>query len=147
MVRGVAMVVVNRSADVVFAAISDITRMGEWNPEVVGTRWVGQTTGPSVGATFETAKKTGRRSKKVTTSVVTACASGEAFEFVTDDSTTWRYKLEPASSGTKVTATFSDPWRTGVKGFVYETVLRRPAAMINGMPAMLSRIKAALESQ
>ena len=37
----------------VFAAVTDVTRMGEWSPECVACRWVGDATGPAVGAKFE----------------------------------------------------------------------------------------------
>jgi hypothetical protein len=52
-VQGSVSVVVDRSPDVVFAAISDITRTGEWSPECVAGRWVSGATGPAVGARFE----------------------------------------------------------------------------------------------
>jgi Polyketide cyclase / dehydrase and lipid transport len=131
--QGSASVVVNRSPDVVFAAISDVTRTGEWSPECVACRWVDGATGPALGAKFEGDNKVvvaGLTVKKwTTTSEVTACVPGEVFEFVAEAYTTWRYELEPAGSGTKVTESYSYPSQTGAKGFLYETVMRRSAAM------------------
>jgi hypothetical protein len=150
MVQGSVSVVVNRSADVVFAAISDVNRTGEWSPECVACRWVDGATGPAVGAKFEGDNKAvmaGLPVKKwTTTSEVTACVSGEVFEFVAEGYTTWRYTLEPAGSGTKVTESFSFPPQTGIKGFLYETVVRRSATMLKGMQQTLNRIKASLEA-
>ena len=150
-VRGSASVVVNRSPDVVFAAISDITRTGEWSPECVAGRWLDGATGPAVGAKFEGDNKAvvaGFTLKKwTTTSVVTACVPGALFEFVAEDYTTWRYELEPTGEGTTVTETYSYTSHAGVKTFVYEAALRRPAAMIKGMQQTLDRIKGSLEAQ
>ena len=150
-VRGSASVVVNRSPDVVFAAISDITRTGEWSPECLAGHWVDGATGPTVGAKFEgdnEAVVAGFTLKKwTTTSVVTACVPGEVFEFVAEVYTTWRYQLEPTGTGTKVTETYSYPSQTGMKKFLYETVMRRPAVMTRGMQQTLNRIKTSLEAQ
>jgi Polyketide cyclase / dehydrase and lipid transport. len=151
MAQGSASVVVNCSPDVVFGAISDITRMGEWSPECVAGRWVDGATGAQVGAKFEGDNKAvvaGLTLKKwTTTSEVTACVPGEVFEFVAERYTTWRYELEPSGTGTKVTESYSFASQSGVKGFLYETLMRRPASMITGMQQTLNRIKASLESQ
>jgi len=150
-VQGSVSVVVDRSPDVVFAAISDITRTGEWSPECVAGRWVGGATGPAGGAKFEGDNKAvvaGITLKKwTTTSEVTACVPGEVFEFVAEGYTTWRYELEPAGAGTKLTESYRYTSETGTKKFLYETVLRRPAAMNKGMQQTLNRIKASLETQ
>ena len=151
MVQGSASVVVNRSPDVVFAAISDVTRTGEWSPECISGRWVDGATGPAVGAKFEGDNKAvvaGFTLKKwTTTSEVTACVPGEVFEFVAEGYTTWRYQLETTGAGTSVTETYSYESQAGMKTFLYETLLRRPAAMAKGMQQTLNRIKASLEAQ
>ena len=80
-----------------FAAISDITRMGEWSPECVAGRWVAPATGPAVGAVFEgdnvAAIGPVTLKKWTTSSTVTACEPGAVFEFVAEGYTTWRYEL------------------------------------------------------
>jgi len=150
MSEGTASVVIDRPADVVWAAVADITRMGEWSPECTAGRWVGGG-GPAVGASFEgdnAAKFAGRTVKRwTTTSKVTACDPGRVFEFVAEGMTTWRYVLEPApgGSGTRVTESFSYSPK-GFQGFVYEQVLRRRAAMTKGMERTLGRLKAVLEA-
>jgi P2-related tail formation protein len=102
-----------------------------------------------VGATFEgdnEAKVAGRTVKRwTTTSTVSVCEPGKVFEFVAEGMTTWRYVLEPAGAGTRVTETFSyEP--KGFQGFVYEKVLRRQAGMTKGMQRTLERLKAVLEA-
>ena len=53
MIKGYTSITIDRPASEVFAAISDITRTGEWSPECTAGRWVGEATGPAVGAKFE----------------------------------------------------------------------------------------------
>ena len=148
MSTGSASITIDRPPAEVWAAIADITRMGDWSPECIAGRWVGGATGPAIGATFEgdnVAKLAGRTIKKwTTTSEVTACEPGAVFEFVAEGYTTWRYSFEPAGTGTRVTETF-DYTAKGFMGFVYDKVLFRPKAMTKGMQRTLERVKAGLE--
>ena len=145
---GSATLMIDRPPSEVWAAIADITRMGDWSPECTAGRWVGGATGPAVGATFEGdngAKFAGRTVKKwTTTSVVTACEPGVVFEFVAEGSTTWRYDFVSDGAGARVTESFSYE-ANGFQGFIYNTVLRRQAAMTKGMKVTLGRVKDALE--
>lgn len=110
MVHGSASVVIDRKPAVVFSAIADVNRMGEWSPECVAARWVDGATGPAVGAKFEGDNRVawvGLTVKRwTTTSEVTACVPGAVFEFVAEGYTTWRYRLEPSGPGTKVTESY-----------------------------------------
>ncbi len=148
MSTGSASITIDRPPAEVWAAIADITRMGDWSPECIAGRWVGVATGPAIGATFEgdnVAKLAGRTIKKwTTTSEVTACEPGAVFEFVAEGYTTWRYSFEAAGTGTRVTETF-DYTAKGFMGFVYDKVLFRPKAMTKGMQRTLERVKAGLE--
>jgi len=149
MTTGTASVAVGRAPADVWAAISDITRMGQWSPECVAGRWVGGATGPAVGAKFEgdNVARLGRFTLKkwTTTSEVTACEPGVCFEFVAEGYTTWRYDFAAAGDGTTVTESFSyEP--KGFQGFLYETVLRRSKSMTKGMQRTLERVKAALDT-
>ena len=150
MANGSASVEINEAPAAVFSAIADVTRMGEWSPECVAARWVGGATGPAVGAKFEGDNRVsmfGVTLKKwTTTSEVTAYVPGEAFEFVAEGYTTWRYRLEPSGTGTNVTESFDYPAQRGARKFVYETLSRRPAAMVRGMQRTLERIKQSVES-
>ena len=140
---------IDRPTAEVWAAISDITRMGEWSPECTAGRWVAPATGPAVGARFEgdnAAKVAGRTVKRwTTTSEVTAAQPGAVFEFVAEGYTTWRYDFVEEDDGTTVVESFSyDP--KGFQGFLYDTVLRRESAMTKGMQRTLERVKATLEA-
>ena len=135
-------------AEQVWAAIADVTRMGEWSPECVAARWVGGATGPAVGAAFEgdnEARMAGRVVKRwTTTSVVTACDPGREFAFVAEQYTTWRYQLQTEGDRTRVTESF-EYVASGLMGHLYDTVLMRPRLMTAGMQRTLERIKEALE--
>lgn len=149
--QGSASVEVSRDPAVVFAAVADVTRMGEWSPECISARWLDGATGPAVGAKFAGDNRVavlGLTLKKwTTTSEVTACVPGEVFEFVAEGYTTWRYRFEPSGAGTKVTESYEYPSTRRTQTFVYETVLRRPTAMIKGMQQTLERMKQSIESR
>lgn len=150
MSTGTASITIDRPPAEVWAAIADITRMGDWSPECIAGRWVGGATGPAVGAKFEgdnVAKVAGRTVKKwTTTSEVTACEPGSRFAFVAEAYTTWTYTFEPAGNGTatKVTESFAYDAK-GFQGFLYDRVMFRPRMMTKGMERTLARVKAALE--
>jgi hypothetical protein len=149
-VHGSATVVIIRPAAEVFAAISDITRMGEWSPECVAGRWAAPATGPEVGAVFEgdnvAAVGPVTLKKWTTSSKVTACEAGTVFEFVAEEYTTWRYEMTEQDGTTTVTESFSFPQYEGWQRFVYSTLMRRDRSMVKGMDKTLARIKVALES-
>lgn len=149
-VRGAATAVINRPAAEVFAAIADVTRMGEWSPECVAGRWVAPATGPAVGAVFEgdnvAAIGPVTLKKWTTLSTVTACEPGSVFEFIAEGYTTWRYELSASDGATTVTESFSFPPHEGWQKFVYSTLMRRDRSMVKGMEQTLARIKANLES-
>jgi hypothetical protein len=149
-VHGAATTVVERPAVDVFAAISDITRMGEWSPECTAARWVAPASGPEVGALFEgdNVAAVGPVTLKTwtTTSRVTACEPGAVFEFVAAEYTTWRYELSERDGSTTITESFSFLPYEGWQRFVYSTLLRRDRSMVRGMERTLARIKASLES-
>ena len=150
MSSGSAQITINRPPLEVWSAIADVTRMGDWSPECIAGRWVGDATGPAVGANFEgdnIATIAGRTVKKwTTTSKVTACEPGAIFEFIAEGYTTWRYDFAPAGDdSTSVTESFEYTAK-GFMGFVYDKVLFRPRAMTKGMNSTLERVKKTLEA-
>ena len=96
----------------VWGLISDITKMGEYSPEVFEAEWLDGATGPTVGAKYRGHVKRNEIGPKYwTTCKVTECAPGEVFEFavVMGDRAmnTWRYEFAPAAGGgTDVTESF-----------------------------------------
>lgn len=149
LVTGSATVVIERPPIEVYAAISDITRMGEWSPENTGGRWLHGAKGPAEGARFEgdNIVRLGPMTLKrwTTTSEVSECRPGECFEFVTENHTTWRFDLEPEEASTRVTQTYRHPPYQGWQNLVYEKLGRRSTAMPAGMQQTLDRLKAVLE--
>ncbi|MEO6469191.1 MAG: SRPBCC family protein [Acidimicrobiia bacterium] len=150
MTTGSASVVINQNPATVFALITDVTRTGEWSPECLSGRWVGDAAGPAVGAKFEgdNALVIGGMTLKrwTTTSEVTEYVPGARFAFVAEEYTTWRYDLEPVGDGTRVTESFDFTTASSMQRFLYETVARRPASMVKGIQKTLDRMKAHLES-
>ncbi len=141
---------VNRPAADVYHALADVTRMGEWSPECTGGEWVAPATEPKVGALFvgHNQAKLGPISlnRWQTTCRVTECRPGEAFAFVSEEHTTWRYEFIAVGESTRVTETYEHPEFTGWQRFWYHTVLRRETGMISAMDATLQRLKSALEA-
>jgi len=148
-VEGSTNIVVHRPVSEVFAAVADVTRMGEWSPECTSGRWVAPATGPAVGATFEgdNVAALGPLTLKrwTTTSEVTEYVPDEVFAFVVEHTTTWRYEFREVDGATSVTESFSHPPRTGWEKFAYDTVARRPTTMVTGMQRTLEGIRQALE--
>jgi|GEM_PF-388460 len=148
---GSASITIDRPVAEVFAAVSDITRMGEWSPECVACRWAAGVDGPGVGAVFsgDNAMKAGPLTLKrwTTPSEVTGYERDALFEFVAEGFTTWRYEFEDRDgSTTAVTESFSFALPDGAKKFLFETVMRRSKNMVKGMDATLGRLKVVLEA-
>jgi uncharacterized protein YndB with AHSA1/START domain len=133
----------------VYAAVTDVTRMGEWSPECVACRWVGDATGPAVGTEFEgdNVAALGPITLKrwTTTSKVVDAEPNSSFEFITEGYSTWRYDFEERDGATIVTESYSFPPYGGWQKWVYSRLLNRQKAMTKGMQATLDRIKASLE--
>jgi len=96
----------------VWELVSDVTRMGEYSPEVFEAEWLDGATGPEVGARYRGHVKRNERGPTYwTTCEVTECSPGEVFEFgvMMGDKAmnTWRYEFAPgAGGGTDATESF-----------------------------------------
>jgi len=147
---GSASITIDRPVAEVFAAVSDIVRMGEWSPECVACQWSAGVDGPGVGAAFsgDNVAKVGPITLKrwTTSSEVTGYVPEALFEFVAEGHTTWRYEFEARDGSTKVTESFSFAPPGGMQKFLYETVMRRSKSMVKGMDATLGRLKVVLEA-
>ena len=108
----------------VYAAVTDVTRMGEWSPECTACRWIGDASGPAVGAEFagDNVAALGPITLKrwTTTSKVIDAEPNVSFEFIAEGYSTWQ------------------KW-------VYGRLLNRQEAMTKGMQLTLDRIKQSLE--
>jgi uncharacterized protein YndB with AHSA1/START domain len=91
--------------------VSDVTSMGRWSPETTGCRWLGDATGPAVGARFKGANQAGWR-RWSTTCTVTEADAGRRFTFAVDVGpvgvSTWSYDFVAEGEGCRVTETWTD---------------------------------------
>jgi len=133
----------------VYAAVTDVTRMGEWSPECITCRWVGDATGPAVDAEFEgdNVAALGPITLKrwTTTSQVVDAESNVSFEFIAQGYSTWRYEFVELDGATVVTESFSYPPYAGWQKVVYGRLVNRQKAMVKGMHATLDQMKQSLE--
>ncbi len=97
----------------VWELVSDITKMGEYSPEVVEAEWLDGATGPSLGAHYRGHVRRNERWPVLywTTCEITACVPGELFEFAVVMGgrrvNTWRYVFAAAGEqATVVTESF-----------------------------------------
>jgi uncharacterized protein YndB with AHSA1/START domain len=94
------------SPESVYAAISDVTRMGEWSEECHACVWHEGYDRPVVGATFDGHNRHGERQWTTQGKVIEA-EPGQAFAFECSmmdfHYSTWGYRIEPTGSGSRVT--------------------------------------------
>src|SRR5579875_1570042 len=94
------------SAEAVYAAISDVTRMGEWSDECVGCDWHPGYGGPAIGATFDGHNRVGEREWTSQGKVIEA-EPGRTFTFECSmfgvHYSTWGYVIEPTDTGSSFT--------------------------------------------
>ena len=92
--------------DAVYAAISDVTRMGEWSQECHACEWHEGFEGPAVGATFDGHNRNGEHEWTTVGKVVEA-EPGRSFVFECSmydfHFSTWGYRIEPTDTGCRVT--------------------------------------------
>jgi uncharacterized protein YndB with AHSA1/START domain len=90
----------------VYAALSDVTRMGEWSEECHTCEWHEGYDGPVVGATFDGHNHNGTHEWTTQGKVIEA-EPGRAFAFECSmmdfHYSTWGYRIEPTESGSRVT--------------------------------------------
>jgi len=94
------------SPEAVYAAISDVTRMGEWSEECHTCEWHEGFDGPVVGATFDGHNRNGDK-EWTTQGTVVEAEPGKAFAFECSmmgfHYATWGYRIEPTETGSRVT--------------------------------------------
>lgn len=94
------------SPEAVFAAITDVTRMGDWSPETYAAEWNDGVDGPAVGATFTGHNRNGD-AEWSTTATIVELVDSERFFFDCDMNgfvfAKWGYTIEPTDGGCRVT--------------------------------------------
>jgi len=95
--------VVAAAPDTLYALVADVTRMGEWSPETVEAAWLGDATGPAVGARFSGRNRIGSTAW-TTKPTVTVADPGRTFAFKVPgrSGASWTYTFEAVPGGTRV---------------------------------------------
>jgi uncharacterized protein YndB with AHSA1/START domain len=141
---------IKASPEVVWAAISDITRMGEWSPECHTCEWNEGFSGPEVGARFTGHNRNGEFEWS-TECEVTESVPGERFAFdgVFGDLrfAKWAYVIEPTDGGSRVTEIWDEGRPDEIMEFTAKIsgVTDRGEHNRKGMEATLERLAAAVE--
>jgi Polyketide cyclase / dehydrase and lipid transport len=109
--EGSATVHMAASADEIWELIADIRNTGRFSPETFEAEWLGEATGPELGARFRGhVKRNGIGPVYWTTCEVTACEPGREFGFAAllgdKPVNNWHYRLAPSGDGTDVTESF-----------------------------------------
>ena len=134
----------------VYAAISDVTRMGEWSEECYSCDWHGDFDAPIVGATFDGHNRHGDHEWTTQGRVIEA-DPGRAFAFECSmmdfHYSTWGYRIEPTETGCKVTEWSEDLRPESVLEFSKQVsgVVDRTGRNRQTMSLTLYRLAVALE--
>jgi len=136
----------------VWSAVADITRMGEWSPEVESCVWQDGSSEPVAGARFDGHNRNGDRTWS-THAEVSAAEPGVSFHFKAlfgehdYHFANWHYDFESIEGGTRVTESWEDlrpddiiAASSGMSG-----VEDRAPHNTAGMEETLARIAAAVE--
>ncbi|MFI6978822.1 cytochrome P450 [Embleya sp. NPDC050154] len=140
---------------VVWAALADITRMGEWSPECTGGSWLGARREPVVGARFLGTNRKGLL-RWTTRCTITDARPGRAIAWDTRlgiPLAHWSFVLSPTPTGTLVEQTWRDrrvgPLGTLMTGLSEAALRTGPRADHNeqSMRATLSALERHLKTQ
>ncbi len=134
----------------VFAALTDISRMGEWSPENYLCEWNEGFDAPAVGAMYTGHNRNGDKEWK-TESRITELVENERFYFdcIVRDFvfSKWGYDIEATDKGCRVTEHTQDlrPEAALERSAQISGVADRPSHNRAGMEATLERLANALE--
>jgi uncharacterized protein YndB with AHSA1/START domain len=138
------------SPEAVYAAIADVTRMGEWSEECYACEWHEGSDGPAVGAAFDGHNRNGDFEWTSQGKVIEA-EPGRSFAFECSmmdfHYATWGYRIEPSGAGCRVTEWSEDLRPESVAEFSKQLsgVDDRDARNRQTMSGTLDRLAAALE--
>jgi uncharacterized protein YndB with AHSA1/START domain len=136
--------------ELVYAAISDVTRMGECSEECYACKWHEGVDGPVVGAAFDGHNRHGEHEWTTQGNVIEA-DPGRAFAFECSQydfhNSTWGYRIEPTQSGCRVTEWNEDLRRESAMEYSKKVlgVDDRRERNRQTMTGTLERLAAALE--
>lgn len=134
----------------VYAALTDITRMGEWSPETHHAEWNEGYDAPVVGARYTGHNRNGDKEWSIEAEIV-ELVENERFFFDCNSRgfvfSKWGYSIEPTDAGSRVTEYWQDlrPEAALEVSKSVSGVADRVAHNRAGMEATLERLAAALE--
>jgi len=145
-------ILIEATPEEVYAAVSDVTRTGEWSP-ICRECWWDAGDGPRVGAHFTGRNTLGDRTWETRSEIVTAEA-GRAFGWsVNEGMVLWTYTMAPVGAGTELT----ESWEFTPAGQAFFQQMygdRAPAQIaartqnaLDGIPATLAAIKRVIEGR
>ena len=135
----------------VFAAISDITRMGEWSNETFNAEWNEGSSGPAIGARFTGHNRHGEKEWSTIAEIVDL-VENERFFFDCESRNfvfaKWGYSIEESDGGSIVTEYWQDlrPESAKAISLSISGVEDRVEHNRRGMEETLARIAAAVEA-
>ena len=135
----------------VYAALTDITRMGEWSPETYATEWNDGFDHPEVGARFTGHNRNGDKEWSTQAEIV-ELEPDRRFFFDCDSNgfvfSKWGYVIEPTEHGCRVTELSQNliPEAFRATSTEISGVEDRHAHNRAGMERTLERLAAAVES-
>ena len=145
---GHASIHVDAPPEKVWAAVTDVSRMGEWSPETLKGEWLDGATGPVVGGRFKGSNKRGFLRWSTTADVVAADDAHE-FAFAVGGATKWTYKFASEDGGTRLEESFELlkdlAWYYDVVERYLMRIKDRRADLEAAMQTTLERIKRAVE--
>lgn len=139
------------SPEVVYDAIADVTRMGEWSVECHRCEWREGFSGAEVGAVFDGHNRHGEH-EWVTECTVVEAERGRSFVFECSlfdfHFATWGYRIEATPGGCRVTEWTEDLRPESALEFSKKAsgVEDRPARNRETMSETLERLAAAVEA-
>jgi uncharacterized protein YndB with AHSA1/START domain len=146
-VEGQATIHIQAPPEKVYGLVTDVTRMGEWSPECRRAEWVGDATGPAVGAQFKGHNKLGII-RWSTTPTVKVADPGREFTFETGkpgkEQTRWTYRFTPKEGGTELTESF-EALTYGAFQKLTAKPAKRAAKLTGDIEQTLERIKQTAE--
>ncbi len=143
---------INASPSAVFAALTDIARMGEWSPENHRNEWNDGFDQAAIGAKFTGHNRNGDK-EWITESEIVELVPDERFFFDCNARgfvfSKWGYSIEPTDSGCRVTEYAQDlrPEAALERSAEISGVADRAAHNRAGMEATLERLAAVLEAE
>jgi Polyketide cyclase / dehydrase and lipid transport len=149
--EGAATVRMSAPAERIWDVISDVRNTGKFSPEVMEAEWLGDASGPALGARFRGHVKRNEIGPIYwTTCEVTACDPGREFGFAVPLGdravNTWHYRLIPAGTETDVTESFQMPPSAFTTLFSILGGQLRRRRNVRDMRKTLEQIKAVVET-